>query len=184
MLHAQHRNFKREFEHRTVTRILAIFSLIAASVLVFAIAPGSVSANVNRAERLNHRMRVPAAAAAAHATAPASFPLPFAPIDVDRTDDVAAASGIDDREMGAAGCAVAHPSRLRTGAIAETDETGLSRVGADVLEEQDRVEVAGDMHRIGWRRGADAKKICGEKDRPAAAERSELDLAGWPSVDD
>ena len=75
-----------------VTRILAIFSLIAASVLVFAIAPGSVSANVNRAERLNHRMRVPAAAAAARATAPASFPLPFAPIDVDRTDDVAAAS--------------------------------------------------------------------------------------------
>ena len=45
MLHAQNRNFKREFEHRTVTRILAIFSLIAASVLVFAIAPGSVSAN-------------------------------------------------------------------------------------------------------------------------------------------
>ena len=92
MLHAQHRNFKREFEHRTVTRILAIFSLIAASVLVFAIAPGSVSANVNRAERRNHRMRVPAAAAAAHAAAPASFPLPFAPIDVDRTDDTAAAS--------------------------------------------------------------------------------------------
>ena len=51
MLHAQHRNFKREFERRTVTRILAIFSLIAASVLVFAIAPGSVSANVGRAER-------------------------------------------------------------------------------------------------------------------------------------
>ncbi len=37
-------------------------------------------------------MRVPAAAAAAHAAATASFPLPFAPIDVDRTDDTAAAS--------------------------------------------------------------------------------------------
>ena len=54
MLHAQHRNFKRE-------RLLEFWlsSLIAASVLVFAIAPGSVSANVNRAERLNHRISVP-----------------------------------------------------------------------------------------------------------------------------
>lgn len=92
MLHAQARKFKREFEHRTVARILAIFSLVAASVLVFAIAPGSVSAGVSRAERRNHRIRVPAAAAAANTAATANFPLPFAAIDVDRTDDVAAAS--------------------------------------------------------------------------------------------
>ena len=38
MFHAPHRKFNREFERRTVTRILAIFSLIATSVLVFAIA--------------------------------------------------------------------------------------------------------------------------------------------------
>ncbi len=91
MFHAPHRKFNREFERRTVTRILAIFSLIATSVLVFAIAPGSVSADV-RGERRNHRIRVPAAVAAARAAATANFPLPFAPIDVDRTDDDAAAS--------------------------------------------------------------------------------------------
>jgi Immunoglobulin I-set domain len=89
MLHAQHRKFKREFERRTVTGMLAIVSLIAASVLVVAIAPGSASADVRRAERRNQRVRVPAAAGAVK---PMSFPLPFAPIDVDRTDDAAAAS--------------------------------------------------------------------------------------------
>ena len=76
--------------HRTVTRILAIFSLIAASVLVFAIVPGSASAGASRAERRNHRIRVPAAACAD--TANVNFPLPFAAIDVDRTDDAAGAS--------------------------------------------------------------------------------------------
>src|SRR5215216_3744199 len=79
--------------NRTVTRVLAVFSLAVASVLVFALAPGSVAANSNRrvgrAEQSNHRIRVPSAAANA---AMASFPLPFAPIDVDRTDDTAAAS--------------------------------------------------------------------------------------------
>ena len=49
MLHAQDRKFNSEFERRTVTRILAIFSLVAASVLAFAIAPGSVAANSSRA---------------------------------------------------------------------------------------------------------------------------------------
>jgi len=86
MFHAQNRKFKR-----TVTRIPAIASLVAASVLVFAIAPGSASAGANRAERRNHRIRVPAATVAANA-ATVSFPLPFAAIDVDRTDDAAAAS--------------------------------------------------------------------------------------------
>ncbi|HEY4423638.1 MAG TPA: hypothetical protein VGN10_05495, partial [Pyrinomonadaceae bacterium] len=70
---------------------MAIASLVAASVLVFAIAPGSASAGANRAERRNHRIRVPAAAAVAN-RATANFPLPFAAIDVDRTDDAAAAS--------------------------------------------------------------------------------------------
>src|SRR5688500_19984121 len=93
MLHAQHRKFNSEFECLTVTRILAIFSLVAASVLVFAMAPGSVAANssrragVDRAERSNHRIRVPSAAAAADAVQPINFPLPFAPIAVDRTAD-------------------------------------------------------------------------------------------------
>ena len=89
MLHAQDRKFKREFEHRTVTRFLAILSLVAVSVLAFAIAPGSAAADVRRAERRNHRLRVPAAASAVR---PVMFPLLFAAIDVDRTDDTAAAS--------------------------------------------------------------------------------------------
>ena len=91
MFHAQNRKFKRNFEHRTVTRMLAIFSLIATGILVFAIAPNSVSADSRRAERRNHRIRVPSAAAA-NTAATANFPLPFAAIDVDRTDDAAAAS--------------------------------------------------------------------------------------------
>lgn len=88
MLFAQPRKL-----NRTVTRVLAVFSLTVASVLVFAAAPGSVTANSNRrvghAERSNHRIRVPSAAVAAQ---PVSFPLMFAAIDVDRTDDAAAAS--------------------------------------------------------------------------------------------
>lgn len=86
MLHAQDRKF-----NRTVTRFVAIASLVATSVLVFAIAPGSAFAGANRAEKRNHRIRVPAATAAAN-TATVNFPLPFAAIDVDRTDDTAAAS--------------------------------------------------------------------------------------------
>ena len=90
MFHAQDRKYKREFfEQRTVTRILAIFSLIAAGVLVLAAAPGSVSAGANRTERRNQRIRVSVAAANAKAMA---FPLPFAAIDVDRIDDDATAS--------------------------------------------------------------------------------------------
>lgn len=93
MLHAQNRKFKREFEHRTVTRILAICSLVAASVLISSAVPGSVAATSSRrAAAGNHRIRVPSAVAAANAVKPMSFPLPFAPIDVDRTDDTAAAS--------------------------------------------------------------------------------------------
>jgi hypothetical protein len=93
MLHAQRQRFKSEFEHRTVTGILAIVSLIAASVLVVAIAPGSASANASRAERRNHRIRVATApAAVAQPLGRVTFPFLFAPIDVDRTDDVAAAS--------------------------------------------------------------------------------------------
>ena len=91
MLFAQPRKF-----NRTVTRILAVFSLTAAGVMVFAAAPSLVTANsssrVSRAERSNHRIRVPSAATAANAVRPMSFPLPFAAIDVDRTDDAAAAS--------------------------------------------------------------------------------------------
>ena len=90
MLQAQNREINNDFRRRTFTGILAILSLVAVSVLAFAIAPGAVFA-VGRAERSNHRMRVPSAAAAKSA-ATAAFPLPFAPIDVDRTDDAAAAS--------------------------------------------------------------------------------------------
>lgn len=90
MLQAQNREINNDFRRRTVTGILAIFSLVAASVLAFAIAPEAVFA-VGRAERSNHRMRVPSAAAAKSA-ATVVFPLLFAPIDVDRTDDAAAAS--------------------------------------------------------------------------------------------
>lgn len=82
--------------NRAITRILAVFSLAVAGVMVFAAAPGSVTANssrrVGRDERSSHRIRVPSAAAVASAAQPVSFPLPFAPIDVDRTDDTAAAS--------------------------------------------------------------------------------------------
>ena len=75
-----------------VTRVLTVFSLAVVSVLVFAAVPASVSAGGSRAERRNHRIRMPAAAATANTAATANFPLPFAPIDVDRTDDTAAAS--------------------------------------------------------------------------------------------
>lgn len=91
MLHAQNRKFKREFGHGATIRIAAIVSLIAASILVFAVAPGSASGG-GRAERRNHRVRVPSAAAAANTVAMAAFPLPFAAIDVDRTDDTIVAS--------------------------------------------------------------------------------------------
>lgn len=84
------RKSNREFNRQMVTRILANLSLAVASVLVFAIAAGSVSANVRSAERRNTRIRVPSAAASA--VKPMNVPLPFAPIDVDRTDDAAAAS--------------------------------------------------------------------------------------------
>jgi len=91
MLFAQPRKF-----NRTVIRVLAVFSLAVLSALVLAAAPGSVATNSNRrvgrAERTNHRIRVPSAAAAANAAQPMNFPLPFAPIAVDRTDDAAAAS--------------------------------------------------------------------------------------------
>jgi len=90
MIQAQNRNFNGEFCPRTLTGVLAIVSLVAASVLALAMAPGAVFA-ASRAERSNHRIRVPSAATARSA-ATASFPLPFAAIDVDRTDDAAAAS--------------------------------------------------------------------------------------------
>ena len=90
MLHAQDKRFNIEVGRRTITRVLAVFSLVVASVLAFAIVPGAVFA-AGRAERSNHRVRVPSAAAA-RSTATATFPLLFAPIDVDRTDDAAAAS--------------------------------------------------------------------------------------------
>ena len=92
MLHAQNRKFKREFEHRTVIRILVIFSLIAASILVFAVAPGSASAGASRAERRNHRIRVPPRRLPAQSTAMQGSRCRLLPIDVDRTDDAAVAS--------------------------------------------------------------------------------------------
>jgi hypothetical protein len=90
MIHAQNRIFNGEFGPRTLTGVLAIVSLVAASVLALTMGPGAVFAT-SRAERSNHRIRVPSAAAARSAAA-ASFPLPFTAINVDRTDDTAAAS--------------------------------------------------------------------------------------------
>jgi len=93
MLHAQSRKFNSEFERRTVTVVLAIFALTAASVLIFARAPRSVvadssiksSVSAARAERSNHRITVRAATTA-------TLALPLVSITVDRTDDTAAAS--------------------------------------------------------------------------------------------
>lgn len=93
MLFAQNRKF-----NRTVTRLWVVFALAVAGGLVFAATPGSVVAKSARradagsGERTNLRMRVPSAVAAANAVKPMSFPLPFAPVDVDRTDDDAGAS--------------------------------------------------------------------------------------------
>lgn len=90
MLHAQHTKFNSEFERATAIKVVAIFSLVAASVLAFVIAPASVFGK-GRAERSNHRIRVPSEAVAKSAVR-MSFPLPFVSITVDRTDDVVAAS--------------------------------------------------------------------------------------------
>jgi hypothetical protein len=98
MLHAQNRKFNIEFERRTVTKVLGVFSLAAASVLAFAIASRSVTADssisrgVRRAERSNHRISLGGAAPAAARPVVSTFPLPFASITVDRTDDAAVAS--------------------------------------------------------------------------------------------
>ena len=97
MRHAQHRKFNSEFERRTITGLLIIFALAAASVLAFATVPGSVLADSShspgavRAERGNSRISVRAAVAAAQPAM--NLALPFVPITVDRTDDAAGASG-------------------------------------------------------------------------------------------
>jgi hypothetical protein len=92
---ADDKKFKSEFERRTFFRLVAVFALAVASVLAFVTAPGSVVADAShtlsvgagRAERSNHRISMrPEMTAAA---LPAPF---FASINVDRTDDVAAAS--------------------------------------------------------------------------------------------
>lgn len=88
MLFAEPRKF-----NRTIT---TFFVLAIAGILIFSAAPGSVAASssrrVGRAERSNHRIRVPSAAATANVAQPMNFPLLFAAIDVDRTDDAAGAS--------------------------------------------------------------------------------------------
>ena len=99
MLHAQNRKFNNKFERRTCPGILAVVALAIASVLSFAIAPGSVlarssharSVSASRAERTNHRISERPQAVAAPRTLTTSVPF-FAAIDVDRTDDTAAAS--------------------------------------------------------------------------------------------
>ena len=97
MLHAQIRKVKSVFERRTFTRFLAVVALATASVL--ALAPGSTLARSNRsrsvgagrAERINHRISLRPQAVAAPRTLTTMVPF-FAAIDVDRTDDTAAAS--------------------------------------------------------------------------------------------
>ena len=99
MVYAQHRKSYREFNRRTVTRILATLSLAAASVLAFSIAPRSVVADSNhspsvsasRAERRNHRISVRPEWAAKPAVRNLALPF-FASVTVDRTDDAPAAS--------------------------------------------------------------------------------------------
>jgi Immunoglobulin I-set domain len=99
MLHAQDMKFNHEFGRRTVTGVLGIFALVAASVLV--LAPDSVlagsrlssSVGAGRAERSNPRIRVRVAPAAVKAAVITNFPLPFVSITVDRTDDAAGAAG-------------------------------------------------------------------------------------------
>ena len=100
MVYAQHRKSNREFNRRTVTGIVATLSLAVASVLAFSMAPRSAvadsspspSVGAGRAERRNHRISVrPDVTAAQPAVRNLALPF-FVSIDVDRTDDVAAAS--------------------------------------------------------------------------------------------
>lgn len=100
MIYAQHTKLIREFNRRTVTGILATFSLAVASVLAFSIAPRSVvadsshspSAGASLAERRNARISVrPELAVAKPAVRNLALPF-FASITVDRTDDAASAS--------------------------------------------------------------------------------------------
>ena len=100
MVYAQNRKSNREFNRRTVTGIVATLSLAVASVLAFSMAPRSVvadsspspSVGAGRAERRNHRISVrPDVTAAQPAVRNLALPF-FVSIDVDRTDDVAAAS--------------------------------------------------------------------------------------------
>lgn len=89
------RSLKRKSfnQRRSVFSPLALVVLLAVGGLMFAMLPRSVAAgsrHVNRGERINNRIRVPSAAAAANKLI--TLPLLFAPIDVDRTDDTAAAS--------------------------------------------------------------------------------------------
>lgn len=101
MVYAQRWKFNRKLNRRTVTGIVATFSLAVAGVLAFSITPRSVgadsspapSAAVYRAERGNHRISVRPEVAAAKPVATGNLALPFfASITVDRTDDTAAAS--------------------------------------------------------------------------------------------
>ena len=100
MVYAQHRKFTRKFKRRTFIGILATLSLAVACVLAFSLAPRSVVADSNRSpgagagasERRNHRISVrPEVAAAKPAVRNLALPF-FASIDVDRTDDTAAAA--------------------------------------------------------------------------------------------
>ena len=101
MLHAQHRKFECEFGRGTFTAFLAVVALANLSVLAFAVAPGLVLAGSNqarsvsagRAERTNHRNSVRPEVALARTNLTTNLAVPFfASIDVDRTDDTAAAS--------------------------------------------------------------------------------------------
>jgi len=109
MLFAQPRKF-----NRTIT---TVFVLAIASILIFSAAPGLVAASssrrMGRAERSNHRIRVPSAAATANAVQPIISPLLFASIDVDRTDDV----------VGASACSAAPNDCSLRGAVAVANTT-------------------------------------------------------------
>ena len=91
MLYAQHRKSSTKSTRRTIVGLLGMFVLTAVAVVTTIIMspPSMASKSEVRGERLNHRVPADTTRANARSTA---LTIPFAPIDVDRTDDTAAAA--------------------------------------------------------------------------------------------
>ena len=87
---------KSHSQRRSVIRLSAVFALLAAAGLTFAMLPSSASAGSRsrhavRGEKTNHRISL-AGPRAAYAAAPTTNLVFFAAVSVDRTDDAPAAS--------------------------------------------------------------------------------------------